>query len=114
MPQKLTSVLANDFTYSIGSINLIKVLSESCTKTNSSLSLKGLGVLPKKGKDLGTWGPRPENCQKMYDQLLKENASFEIIKTEIQTWYNINKGKELQKELEHVLSSTRIKKFNVD
>lgn len=75
--------------------------------TKGTKSIPKLIIRDQEGNDLGTWGPRPENCQKMYDELLKEKASFEIIKTELQTWYNKNKGKELQKELGYVLSSTR-------
>lgn len=82
--------------------------------TNGTKSIPKLIIRDQKGKDLGTWGPRPENCQKMYAELLKENASFEIIKTELQTWYNRNKGKELQTELEGVLSGTRNYKLNID
>jgi hypothetical protein len=74
--------------------------------TNGTKSIPKLIIRNQKGRDLGTWGPRPANCQKMYAALLKENASFEIIKTELQTWYNSNKGKELQEELEDVLSGT--------
>jgi len=35
--------------------------------------------------------------------LLKEGATFEIIKNELQIWYNRDKGNELQKELEGLL-----------
>lgn len=76
--------------------------------TNGTKSIPKLIIRDQRGKDLGTWGPRPENCQKMYAELLKENASFEIIKNALQIWYNKNKGKEVQKELENVLSLTLI------
>lgn len=74
--------------------------------TRGTKSIPKLIIQDRKGRDLATWGPRPENCQKMYADLLKENASFEIIKNELQTWYNKNKGQELQKELEGVLAGT--------
>tara|TARA_R100000935_G_scaffold18571_1_gene35924 strand:- start:431 stop:1018 length:588 start_codon:yes stop_codon:yes gene_type:complete len=80
--------------------------------TNGTQSIPKLVIQNQQGKDLASWGPRPENCQKMYAELLQEKASFEIIKTEIQNWYNLDKGKELQKELEDVLSATRNYKFN--
>ncbi|MBZ9632234.1 thioredoxin family protein [Salegentibacter sp. LM13S] len=78
---------------------------------NGTQSIPKLIIKDEKGEDLATWGPRPENCQKIYAELLKEQASFEIIKTEIQNWYNLDKGKGLQKELEDVLSSTRNYRF---
>src|SRR5690606_13118908 len=71
--------------------------------TNGTKSIPKLIIWDHKVKDLGIWGLRPENCQKMYAQLLKENASFEIIKNELQIWYNRNKGKELQNEMESLL-----------
>ena len=71
--------------------------------TNGTKSIPKLIIRDHKAKDLGTWGPRPENCQKMYAELLKEGATFEIIKNELQIWYNRDKGNELQKELEGLL-----------
>lgn len=71
--------------------------------TNGTKSIPKLIIHDAKGKVLGTWGPRPESCQKMYAELLAEKASFEQMKTEIQKWYNSNKGVELQQELSELL-----------
>lgn len=71
--------------------------------TNGTKSIPKLIIRDQKRRDLGTWGPRPENCQRMYSKLLQENASFDIIKNELQIWYNRDKGKELQKELADLL-----------
>ena len=76
--------------------------------TNGTKSIPKLIIRDENGNDLATWGPRPENYQKIYAELLKENASFDIIKNELQIWYNRNKGKELQEELESVLLETGI------
>ena len=51
------------------------------------------------GQDLAVWGPRPAGCQEVYSRLTAEKADFETVKTEIQKWYNADKGVELQKEL---------------
>ena len=67
--------------------------------TNGTKSIPKLIIQDEKGNVLGSWGPRPENCQKIYAELLLEQASFETIKTEIQKWYNANKGEDLQQEL---------------
>lgn len=45
------------------------------------------------------WGPRPAECQILYRELLRSEASFEKIKLDLQNWYNTNKGVALQAEL---------------
>lgn len=67
--------------------------------TNGSKSIPKLIIRDAGGEDLCTWGPRPADCQLIYSRLQKEGADFEQIKTEIQQWYNRNKGIDLQKEL---------------
>ncbi|WP_210488111.1 thioredoxin family protein [Rufibacter aurantiacus] len=74
--------------------------------TNGTRSIPKLIVRDQEGNNLGTWGPRPANCQLVFTQLQKEKAPFEKIKVEIQNWYNANKGEDLQKELVGVLSGT--------
>lgn len=74
--------------------------------TNGTKSIPKLIIRNADGEDLETWGPRPEGCQTVYAQLLKENAPFERVKIEIQNWYNADKGKELQQEMAKVLAKT--------
>ena len=74
--------------------------------TNGTRSIPKLIIRDADDKDLATWGPRPQDCQKMYAQLVKEKASFDIVKVELQTWYNANKGEAVQKELIEVLLET--------
>lgn len=72
--------------------------------TNGSKSIPKLIIKDKDGNDLTIWGPRPAGCQKVYAELTAQKADFETVKTEIQKWYNADKGEELQKELINVLS----------
>lgn len=72
--------------------------------TNGTKSIPKLIIRDEDGKDLGTWGPRPEDCQKMYAGLMEEGADFERVKVEIQNWYNANKGVDIQNELGILLS----------
>lgn len=67
--------------------------------TNGTKSIPKLVIRDSEGTDIGVWGPRPEGCQQVYARLLAEKATFETIKTEIQNWYNANKGVEIQQEL---------------
>lgn len=71
--------------------------------TNGTKSIPKLIIRNADGEDLGTWGPRPKNCQKMYADLIHEKADFEKIKIEIQNWYNADKGKGIQKEINEIL-----------
>lgn len=73
--------------------------------TNGTKSIPKLIIRDAHGKDLGTWGPRPEGCQKMYADLLKEAAPFEKVKVEIQNWYNADKGVAIQNELNALISA---------
>lgn len=56
------------------------------------------------GTDLGTWGPRPQVCQVIYDKLVADNAGFDEKIEVLQKWYNADKGKEIQKELAELLA----------
>lgn len=80
--------------------------------TNGTKSIPKLIIRDEQGNDLVTWGPRPRNCQKMYADLVSENADFERVKTEIQNWYNANKGVDIQNELKELITQIVSKKSN--
>lgn len=67
--------------------------------TLGSKSIPKLVIQDAQGNDLRNWGPRPKDCQRVYARLLAEKADFDKIKTEIQNWYNANKGADIQLEL---------------
>lgn len=67
--------------------------------TNGSKSIPKVIFRNAGGHDLAVWGPRPAGCQEVYVRLTAENADFETVKTEIQKWYNADKGVEMQAEL---------------
>lgn len=67
--------------------------------TNGGKSIPKLIVRDQEGKDLFSWGPRPADCQKVYDRLKDEKADFETMKIALQHWYNENEGKDIQQEL---------------
>lgn len=74
--------------------------------TNNTKSIPKLIIRDAQGRDLGTWGPRPEACQELYAYLLREKAPFERINEEIQRWYNDNMGVDIQKELTQLITQT--------
>ncbi|RFS26955.1 thioredoxin family protein [Chitinophaga silvatica] len=75
--------------------------------TNGGKSIPKLIIRNSDGKDLGTWGPRPAECQELYNQLVAEKADFETLKTELQKWYNKDQGKLIQAELTQLLATTQ-------
>lgn len=67
--------------------------------TNGGKSIPKLIIRNQEGKDIATWGPRPENAQAMYYKAQQDGLDFESFKEAIQKWYNLDKGESLQKEL---------------
>jgi len=67
--------------------------------TKGSKSIPKFIIRGEEGNDLVVWGPRPEACQVIYSELTSAHADFGTIKTELQKWYNADKGKSFQREL---------------
>lgn len=67
--------------------------------TNGGKSIPKLIVRDHQGNDIFTWGPRPNGAQQLMEELKAANADFEMIKMELQQWYNTDKGQELFSEL---------------
>ncbi len=68
--------------------------------TNGAMAIPKLIVRNENGNDLFNWGPRPADAQQIH-LLNKENTekTAEEKKTELQLWYNKDKGAMLQEEL---------------
>ncbi len=71
--------------------------------TNGSKSIPKLIVRDVEGNDLFTWGPRPNSCHQVYLERKEQGADFDTLKTELQKWYNENKGMDLQKEIQSLI-----------
>ena len=67
--------------------------------TRGGKSIPKLIMRSETGKDQAVWGPRPLECQLLYDQLTAAEADFETIKMQLQHWYNTDKGRSIQEEL---------------
>ncbi len=71
--------------------------------TNGGRSIPKLIALDKDLNVLFTWGPRPQELQKMYDDWRfsedSDKLPFKEYQVVMQKWYNQNKGEDLQKEL---------------
>nr|WP_231876005.1 thioredoxin family protein [Mucilaginibacter sp. L294] len=67
--------------------------------TNGTRSIPKLIIADDNHNDLAVWGPRPAECQVLYNQLLKDHVEMDQKKIALQQWYNADKGVSLQKEL---------------
>lgn len=78
--------------------------------TNGGKSIPKLIVRDTLGKDLFTWGPRPQPAQDIHlSHLNNENVSAEQKKIELQNWYNQDKGMTTQKELLQLIQKSEVK-----
>lgn len=67
--------------------------------TNGGKSIPKLIIRNEKREDLATWGPRPAECQLLYQELMERKAPFEEVKIGLQNWYNEHQGVEIQEEI---------------
>ena len=56
------------------------------------------------GEVLFTWGPRPSALQESFAGMRSEGLPFDVIKEELQRWYNQNKTIVIQEELAALLA----------
>lgn len=73
--------------------------------TNGGKSIPKLIIRNNEGKDVAVWGPRPVDCQIVFNQLKEEGADFEKQKIELQNWYNADKGVSIQQEINELLKN---------
>lgn len=71
--------------------------------TGKSKSIPILVMRDEAQKDIAVWGPRPKECQIVYNELHDQNADLEALKIALQKWYNADKGVSMQKELIAIL-----------
>ncbi|MFT6500067.1 MAG: hypothetical protein ACJASQ_000174 [Crocinitomicaceae bacterium] len=67
--------------------------------TNGGKSIPKLIVRDENGTDLYNWGPRPTEPQAIVMNQKSSNQTAEEKKSELQVWYNKDKGISIQKEL---------------
>jgi len=58
------------------------------------------------GEVLFTWGPRPSALQKTFEGMRSEGLPFEVIKEELQRWYNQEKTVMIQTEIAALAAGT--------
>ena len=60
---------------------------------------KLIAVDPATGMELFTWGPRPTALQELFYGMRSEGLPYDMIKEELQRWYNKDKTVTIQREL---------------
>lgn len=60
---------------------------------------KLIAVDPATGNELFTWGPRPTALQESFYGMRSEGLPYDVIKEELQRWYNKDKTVTIQQEL---------------
>lgn len=72
--------------------------------TNGGRSIPKLIALNQENKVINTWGPRPTTATKMVVDYKEKNGSLDAdFKTDLQVWYNKNKGENTQEDLVSML-----------
>jgi hypothetical protein len=71
--------------------------------TNGGRSIPKLVARNAEGEDVFVWGPRPKDLAVIHAKLKSENADFDTINQTLQTWYNHNKGVDIQQEFNEIL-----------
>ncbi len=77
----------------------LELMDRYLTNGTSRSIPKIIGVDPATGKELFNWGPRPTALQEMFEGMRSEGLAFDVMKEELQRWYNKDKGVAIQKEL---------------
>ncbi len=68
---------------------------------------KLIAVDAARGEELYTWGPRPVPLQESFMEMRNEGLPLEVIKEELQRWYNKDKTVTIQTEVAGLASGSR-------
>ncbi len=75
--------------------------------TNGTKSIPQFIVRNKNGNDLFSWGARPAAAQQLMDEMKAQKADINTIRTNLQNWYNNDKGRSLQNELKALFAQIK-------
>ena len=76
---------------------------ESYFQSGNPKSIPKILIYNEIGEELFVWGPRPKIAQDLVSQLIAEGYTSDEFNKELHSWYAKNKGKELEKEIIHIL-----------
>lgn len=74
--------------------------------TNGSRSIPKLIVMDKNFQVINHWGPRSKAAAKVVDDYIQENGQIDDqLKTDLQIWYNKDKGESILQEMQNLVDS---------
>ena len=76
--------------------------------THGTKSIPKFIITDEENKELAVWGPRPADCQLLYNQLLEDHVPMEEKKIALQKWYNEDHGVKIQLELLEAILKTPV------
>jgi len=77
--------------------------------TNGSKSIPKVIIINNNNEPINTWGPRPSFATKMIQDYKEKNGSLDAeFKTNLQKWYNKNKGLNIQSDILQLLESADV------
>lgn len=71
--------------------------------TNGGKAIPKLIIKNNQSEEIANWGPRPAECQKLYEQLKAANAPMGDLKIALQDWYNKDEGQAIMMEIAALL-----------
>ena len=77
----------------------LEVMDRYLTNGISRSIPKLIALDPETGQELFTWGPRPAALQESFQGMRSEGLPYDVIKEELQRWYNKDKTVTIQQEL---------------
>lgn len=77
----------------------LELMDRYLTNGTSRSIPKLIALDPDTGKELFTWGPRPTALQETFYGMRSEGLSYDVIKEELQRWYNKDRTVTIQQEL---------------
>ena len=77
--------------------------------TNGTRSIPKLVVFDAEGNERFSWGPRPMEVQKLFEQWKAEGIVKPELYEKLHLWYSKDKGKSIEKEILHLIQNLNLK-----
>jgi len=77
--------------------------------TNGTRSIPKLVVFDAEGNERFSWGPRPMEVQKLFEQWKAEGIVKPELYEKLHLWYSKDKGKGIEKEILHLIQNLNMK-----
>ena len=76
--------------------------------TNETRSIPKLVVFDSEGNEKFSWGPRPKEAQKLFNQWKAEGSNKPELYEKLHSWYAKNKGKSIENEFHQLIKNINL------